>query len=347
MRYDFLQPNDTVKCKMEMLNFHKDMTYKVSKVFNDNGKIRIFLEDKYGYDVELIDYFFDLTSKTVSAYETRRKMARLNYYWDNNQAPFVLNSSYHYNLQTTEFFELNNHPYFCGDGYKDVIATIVRYKKEKSDKGGWRHLEVEGSKGIFKSKEDFYNYFKNIDIEKFTLIGMSNYTSHTAIDHMYFMLRLPQYNENLVNLSNQELIGVDNYYRKNNFNLDEFLELSARVIFDEDELSDTNKKVIYNIIEAYELLPKSYGPTSVSKLLLGKEKKPNSSVAHISGTCTNLKQPQIYALADIIESFMYVNNIFVTKEEYSSGDEWRGNFEFIGSKMINLEKLKEIKDKLI
>ena len=94
------------------------------------------------------------------------------------------------------------------------------------------------------------------------------------------------------------------------------------------------------------MLPKSYGPTSVSKLLLGKEKKQNSTVSHLSGTCTNLKQPQIYALADIVESFMYVNKIFVTKEDYSSGDEWRGAFEFIGSKMINQAELTKVKNEL-
>ncbi len=346
MRYDFLQPNDTFKCKNEMLNFHKGMTYSVSKVFNDNGKIRIFLSDKYGQDVEFKEYYFELTAKTVSASEARQQQSKLDYYWDNHDAPFVLNHSFHYDLEKTEFFDFENKATFCGKGYEDIIGRISRYTKSMTDEGRWRHTEIEGSKALFKTKQDFYDYFKNINLEKFAIIGMSHYSTQTDLDHMYFMLRLPQYNEKLVDLSKYQLIGVDDFYRRNKFDLNEFLELSARVIFDEDELSDANKKVIYNIIEAYELLPKSYGPTSVSKLLLGKEKKPNSTVNHLSGSCTNLKQPQLYALADIIESFMYVNNIFISKEDYSSGTEWRGDFEFIGSKMINQDELTKIKNEL-
>lgn len=345
MRYQFILPEDTFKSVYETFNFHKDMTYKVSHVFNDNGKFRFFITDKYGKDIEYQEHLFEYTPKTVKASEERQKRARLDFFWVNNETSFVINPSYHYNFETTEFFALDNKCVFLGDGYENVIGRIYRRKQQLTEQG-WRHTEVEGSRALFKTKQDFYDYFKNIDVDKFTINGVY-YKVQSSIDHLHFMLNVPKYDESLLNLpDDSKVIVVDRYVHSNELSLEAFLKVAANVIFDEEELSDGNKQTIHNIVEAYELLPKSYGPTSVSKLILGKEKKTIASVNHISGTCTNLKQPQAFALCDIVESYMYVNKIFVTKETYSSGEEWRGNFEFIGSKMINIEELTKIKNKL-
>ncbi len=344
MRYKFILPNDTFKSVYETFNFHKDATYVVSHVFNDKGKFRIFIKDKHGKDVEYEYYRFEATAKTNSASEERQKRARLDFFWENPDTSFVINPSYHYNFETTEFFEFDNRSHFGGKGYEDVIGRISRHKKEKAEQG-WRYIPVENSEGIFKSKQDFYDYFKKIDVEKFVINGLQ-YRPQTGIDHLHFMLNIPHFDESLLNLSEVKEVSIDRYVHTNKLTLDEFLKISANVIFDEDELSNVNKKVVYNVIEAYELLPKSHGPTSVSKLILGKEKKTISSVEHISGTCTTLKQPQAFVLCDIIESFMYVNDIFIPKDEYGNGDGWRGAYEFIGSKMINLQELINIKDRL-
>jgi hypothetical protein len=344
MNYYFILPNDTFKSEYETSSFHRDMPYEVSHVFNDNGKLRVFIKDKYGKDVEYTDYRFKPTGKTVTAMEERQKRSRLDFYWNNPDTSFVINPSYHYNFETTEFFELSK-AHFLGEGMKDVIASLSRHKKEHTD-SGWKHHDVAGSKSYLKSKQDFYDYFKKIDIDTVRINGMHR-EPQDGIDHLQFMLSIPSFNESLLNLSDdlrQE--PVDRTIHSIKPNIDEFLTIVARVIFDENQLSEANKKLVYNVIEAYELLPKSYGPTSVTKLLLGKEKKENKTVQHLSGTCTTLKQPQLFTLCDIVESFMYVHNIFVTKDEYSNSDEWRGSYEFIGSKMINSDELKTIKNKL-
>lgn len=345
MRYNFILPNDTFKSEYETFNLHRGETYKVSHVFNDKGKFRVFIKDKNGKDIEYKESLFSHTAKTVSASEERQKRARLDFFWGNSDASFVINPSYHYNFETTEFFDLTNNAHFCGEGYENVIARIYRRKQQMVDER-WRHTEVEGSKAVFKTKQEYYDYFKNIDVEKFTINGM-HYGPQSAMDHLYFMVNIPHYDETLLNLPEDLTnISVDRYVHSNKLTLDEFLKVASNVIFDEDNLSDENKQIIYNVVEAYELLPKSHGPTSVSKLLLGKEKKTIASVEHLSGTCTKLKQPQAFTLCDIVESFMYVNDIFMTKETYSSGEEWRGDFEFIGSKMINIDELTKIKNKL-
>lgn len=345
MRYTFILPGDTFKSVYETFNMHKDMVYKVSHVFNDKGKLRIFISDKNGNDVEYQECLFDRTSKTVSASEERQKRARLDFYWDNPDTSFVINPSYHYNFDTTEFFELSSKGHFGGQ-YEGLIGIISRHKKERSKEGGWKHLIVEGSNGRFKTKQDYYDYFKKIDVEDIRINGL-HYGPQTAIDHIQFMLTIPTFDVSLLNLPEDLTnINIDRYVHTNKPNLGEFLKLAANVIFDVDELSDDNKRIIYNIIEAYELLPNSYGPTSVSKLLLGKEKKEISSVKHLSGTCVTLKQPQLFVLCDIVESFMYINGIFVKKDNYDE-KEWLGSYEFIGTKMINSVELTKLKNMLL
>lgn len=344
IRHRFLQIGDTFKSERETQNTHKGMTYKVSHVFNDKGKFRAFITDKHGKDVELDgDWYFTPTAKTVTASSERQKRARLDFYWENHDACFVINKSWHYNFDKTEFFDFENKAHFCGKGMEGVIGRIGRYKKILTD-DGWRQPSIEGTYKNLYSKQDFYDYFKDISLDDFRLNGMHR-DPQEGIDHLYYMLTIPQYDETLLDISTLDMTDIDWYMRGLKPSLDEFLTLSAEVIFDEPQLSPANKQIVFNIVEAYELLPKSYGPTSVAKLLMGKEKKGNKAVTHLSGTCTTLKQPQLFELANIIESFMYVNGIFVRKDDYKP-DEWLGAYEFIGSKMINLTELHKIKEKL-
>lgn len=342
----FIQIGDTFKAEQETFSTHRGNNYEVSHVFNDKGRFRIFVTDKYGKDVEIVsDSDFTPTAKTVTASDNRKLRARLDFYWANHDAPFVINKSWHYNFDTTEFFDFENKAYFCGTGMEGVIARISRYKKEHTETG-WKIHPIEDTKKLIYNKQDFYDYFKDVDIRDFSLNAF-HYDEQEAVDHLQYMLTIPHYDESLLNLPDTDrLVNVDRYVHSEKPELDAFLKICAEVIFDESELSTENKQIVYNVIEAYELLPKSFGPTGCAKLLMGKEKKQNKTVEHLSGTCTKLKQPQMFELCNIIESFMYVSKIFVRTDDYSNGDEWRGAYEFIGSKAINTAELTKIKNEL-
>lgn len=342
----FIQKGDTFKSEQETFSTHRGFNYEVSHVFNDNGKFRVFVADKYGKDIEVVnDYEFTATAKTATASDNRKLRARLDFFWKNNDAPFVINKSWFYNFEETEFFDFENKAHFCGSGMEGVIARISRYKKERTD-SGWRVHPIEGTKKLIYKIEDYYDYFKNVNMRDFTLNAF-HYDEQEAVDHLHYMLTIPHYDESLLNLADKSnIVNFDRYVHTEKPDLESFLKLCAEVIFDEPELSTDNKQIIYNIVEAYELLPKSFGPTGCAKLMMGKEKKQNKAVAHLSGTCTKLKQPQMFELCNVVESFMYISKIFVRTDDYGNGDEWRGAYEFIGSKAINTAGLLALKNQL-
>lgn len=341
----FIQVGDTFKAERETYHFHRGMTYSVSHVFNDNGTFRIFITDKFGNDIEYKSYYFKITPKTDKASEKRQYRSRLDFFWDNNESPFVFNKSWLNKLEDTEFFDLENKAHFCGKGMEGVKATISRYTKEIVG-SGWKVHPITDSKKLIYTKQDYYDYFESLDMEKVKLNGF--YDSVQAnIDHLYFMLTVPKFDEALLKQPDKLIMTEINYHiHSTKMSIDEFLGLVASVIFDEDYLTYDNRNIVYNVIEAFELLPKSYGPTSVAKLIMGNEKKKNQHVEHLSGTCKKLKQPQAFTLADMVESFMYKNGIFVRTDDYSSSDDWRGAYEYIGSKMIDIHELNKIKQQL-
>lgn len=345
VRHLFIQVGDTFKSQNETKHFHKDMTYVITHVFNNKGKILIYIADKYGKDIVFEYNRFHPTSKTVTSSEALMMRSRLDFFWENNLSPFVISKTYHYDFEKTEFIELNSKAYFGGAGNENVIAYVKRYIKSKAPDRGWLHNTIEGSEVKFTSKQQYYDYFKEFSVDDFKMIGTHSQPQE-YVDMMFYLLRCPQFDESILNqpeeVNNTE---IDWVVHRTKPNLDEFLTLTATVIFDEEELSDDNKKVIYNIIEAFELLPKSHGPTSVAKVLMGKSKKKNSTVEHLFGTCLTLKQPQFFTLANMVDSFMYINKVFLNADDKET-EEWLGAYEYIGSKRINTKELVKIKEKL-
>lgn len=329
----FINIGDTFKAEQETFSTHRGLNYVVSHVFNDKGKFRVFVADKYGKDVEVVtDFEFTPTAKTVTASNERQRIAKLDYLWNNPRTKFVINSTT-YHSDDKKVVEFNK--YSIGSAtysgpQADIYLTLKGYK-------------VEGSEAVIRKPEDLYAYFKGVNVEKLTHDGVF-YTNQQDIDHVQYMLTIPHYDESLLNLpESKRLVSVDHYVHREKPDLEAFLKICAEVIFDEPELSAENKLIVRNIIEAYELLPKSFGPTGCAKLMMGKEKKQNKNVEHLSGTCTKFKQPQMFELCNIVESFMYVSKIFVKTDDYSSGDEWRGAYEFIGSKAINKVEIAAVK----
>lgn len=334
MRTKFLGIGDTFKSEIETLTTHKGMNYPVSHVFNDNGKFRVFLSDKNGKDFELDgDYYFTATAKTVKLSNERQMKAKLEFLWNNPASKFVINRGYKAELKEYISFSKG---YVSSYGYTGPYAKVSRSTTSAL---------IEGSQAELRSLEDVFKYFKGIEAEDMTIDGMF-YTNQADIDHIQYMLSIPTYDESVLDLLDIELTEINQYIHRTKPELDVFLKLCAEVIFDEPELSADNKKIIYNAIEAFELSPKSFGPTAVSKLLMGKEKKESKTVAHLSGTCTTLKQPQAFEICNMVDSFMYMSKIFVKTDDYASADEWRGAYEFIGSKAINTAELQELKNKL-
>ena len=332
----FINIGDTFRAEQETFSTHRGINYLVSHVFNDNGHFRVFIADKNGKDIEILgEYFFSPTAKTVSMSAERQMKAKLDFLWNNSNTKLVINHPY-YREEEKQYISFNKSHMYSYE-YSGPTADIY-----KSIKGVGL---VEGSRANIRTIEELYKYFKGIDVERLTIDGVF-YTNQADIDHIQYMLTIPKFDETVLNRPSIEFISVDNYVHREKPNLDSFLKICSEVIFDEPDLSAENKQIVYNVIEAYELLPKSFGPTGCAKLLMGKEKKQNKTVEHLSGTCTKLKQPQMFELCNIIESFMYVSKIFVRTDDYSNGDEWRGAYEFIGSKAINTAELTKIKNEL-
>lgn len=331
----FIQIGDAFKSEEETFNTHKGMSYLVSHVFNDNGLFRVFITDKNGKDVEIkSEYSYSPTAKTVSASNSRQKKSKLDFLWNNPSTNLVYNKTY--NKEDRETIEFNKY-HISSYHYTGVEAKIYRKNKD-----GF----IEGSESKIRTITELYNYFKDFECEKITIKDVF-YTNQQDIDHIQFLLTIPHFNQKLLNFSEKpDVRKVDDYIHSEKPDLETFITLCSEVIFDEPILSNENKKIIYNIVESYELLPKSYGPTGAARLMMGKEKKQNKTVAHLSGTCTKLKQPQMFELCNFIESFMYVSGILSKIDVYSMAEEWRYAYEYIGTKSIHTNKLLELKTRL-
>jgi hypothetical protein len=84
----YLLPGDMVKSTVETFNFHRDMNYKVSKCFKLNGKLIVYVENKWGEDSRYIPANFEYTSKTVTADEKRRRECMLINLWMHSNDSF-------------------------------------------------------------------------------------------------------------------------------------------------------------------------------------------------------------------------------------------------------------------
>lgn len=341
----FTLPGDTFKSTREDMHFHRDMTYTVSKVLQNRLGILIYLTDKYGYDTLMEPYYFEATGKTGKAMFERQKRAKIQFMIDSG-SEFLLIKGHYYDWEKNSFYSLGHRTHYTSDA--KAIGRIRKYKIEFPKDGGRKEFDDKDAAQYIYSLEEFYKYFDKHLTEdewewKFRLPGITS-EQQTAIDHMKFveMNQLPM--EHTVKLE-QDVLEIEKRTRNwKDKSFDEFEAEMIQMIFDGGTKNYIKHDgVINDIMILYRELPSSHSGTSVSKILTGKSKINNSKVNHLVGKyATLLKQPQMYELASEVESFLFHKRIFMTKEEYCSGTEFRGAFEYIGSKYINDTELNKL-----
>lgn len=341
----FTLPGDTFKSTREDMHFHRDMTYTVSKVAQTLNGIVIYLTDKYGYDALMDPNYFEATGKTGKAMFERQKRAKIQFMIDSG-SEFLLTKGHYYDWEKNSFYSLGHRTHYTSD--PKAIGCIRKYKVEFREGENRRTYYDESVNKYIYSYEEFYQFFDKHLTEdewdwKFHLPGITR-DQQTSIDHMKFveMNQIPIFNTVKLEQNSLEFEKRTRNWRDKSYY--EFEAEMIQMIFDGGTTNYIKHDgVIKDIMILYRELPSSHSGTSVSKILTGKSKINNSKVNHLVGKyATLLKQPQMYELASEVESFLFHKRIFMTKEEYCSGTEFRGAFEYIGSKYINDTELNKL-----
>lgn len=343
-KYLFLKYGDTLKSTRETRHFHRDMTYTVSFCLNTKDGYKVYVSDKKGYDVPLSEMEYEYTAKTVTLLEKRQFEAFVNMFWE-TCSTFELflgwDRSIPDKVERNSFIYKLTKSYFLS--HQDAIARLNKTQVNASGEG-------ETEQVYFKTKEEFITYLeseiskdrRDYDFKPYQM----DWDMCEKMQHLMFLQEHDsKYTQTILSLP-ETIYSKSTWQDYKDFTFEQFKEYLAELIFDidfPDELSQEQLELINDIMILYRDLPASHSGTSVSKFLMGKSKIKNQKVEHLFGKYpTILKSAQMFELATRIERFLQQKNIFNTKEEYASGDKWRGTFEFIGSKYINTEELNKL-----
>ncbi len=345
IHYLSVKPGDEFVSLSQNFYFHKGAKYKVSKCFDDHGKIVIFMTDKFGFDVPHAAGEFDMTAKTSVAVHDRMLRSRLNLYWESlNDHVLKLKGGPWSDPEYIRHYELSKAHFL---DKPDAIAAVRRWKRVTQPDGTVKHYEDKEAFSYFMSINDFYAYFEDLLKDNndwqfnFGMPGV-NSTSHTLLDFMTFMkhMNYPRYDRSLINPPAEE-IKLYKRYNVGHQLYDSFLRDMSEVIFDKKTIDqDWERNIIIDMLQLFNEMPKSFGSTAITKILLGKSKLNNAkAVPYMGRYAGKIKYDQAFELCHALSQYMFDSDVFITKEEYSSGTEWRGDFEFIGSKMVDVVKL--------
>jgi hypothetical protein len=341
----FILPGDKFKSTRETRHFHRDSIYEVSACYSGGEAIVIMIRDKNGYDVPLryFDSDFEPTAATVKAMDLRQSRALLDFYWENPNAPFMLIPGHFYDWTRNTQFDVSR-AHFISD--EKCLAQIRPFKRDPEVNR--YEYDDANSKRIY-NKDEFYAYFESLPRYDghFKMIGMHG----GAMDALAFLMfknlhNFPVYDPNFPSSNTIEYDDMHRIpHRDKDMTFDDLLKLAAEAF--DTEVDQNVKNVVHDIMEAFELLPRSFGCTAVTKLLRNGGKAKNQTVEHLAAKYPSiLKQGSMFELVNTVDSFLYSKDVFKTKEEYGSGkeDEWRGAFEFIGNKFIDKVQLKAFKN---
>lgn len=332
---DFVLPGDTFKSKEECLYFHRDITYKVSNVYQSKYGIVIFMYDKHGNERPYNSGCFESTTKTHRLMSKRQIETKLNFIW--NLTGHTDDIIYHLRTGYNDYryFKINNSSFF---GSKpDAIVKI----DEVNENGNILKTTY------FNTVKEFYVFFNDLHDPKDSNF---NYIKpiHVNVDYQLVIDNIKFITDNefeVFKLPEEKNIGYS-WQQLNNFNdmkFIEFYEFIFSLIFDND-YNTRNKEVFKDILYLFRDLPKQHGSTSISKILTGKSKIKNKNIDEYFNKYPEMKQVRLYELASKMESYLFSNNVMTNKEIVS--DENLGQFSFIGSKYVNTEKLNDIISKI-
>ena len=322
------------------------MKYEISKIFHVKEGLRLFIKDKNGFDIPFNDYNFEATAATLKASEEREFRTRLLFFYDNAEV-FQHSKRSLYDFENSVFFSISK-AYFISD--TKAKAQIKKYTLDISGKDGWKYSYDESASSYIYEFEDVVKYFKeyfNNEKEAFSGWQHNFHLPHNSfkiqenIDYQYYInteLFPILTSEEQLNLPEEINLADARDFCDNGFTY--FLDYCAQRTFDKDKLTEQHEKdIVHDILILFRELPSSHSGTSISKILRGKSKVKIQKIEYLFGKYSTIKHEQLFELADAIATYLFCNSIFKTKEDYSSGEEWRGVFEFIGSKYINKDEL--------
>lgn len=308
----FLLPGDTLESESQNKHFHKSGKYEIKRVFIKDKKIYVTVLDKYGVEVPESAGRFKPTAKTATQMYKRNIIAIVDLAWDTEKPIFT-----GFRERSTKY-ELTTRAHFSGNS---KAIGCVRW---------------EGQTKYFESKEEAYKFFFDLKTESASDLRYNDqYDGYGHLAIIMFMIThvFPAYTTDLP-------YHKEEYYEWLKLSKEEFVEYFRDMFFDNKQTQDVVKKVITDISTLYTLIPPSYSATAVTKILLGKGKVNLTKAEPYNGIMTGmLTYDVLFELVQKIDTYLHHVKIFTTKEDYGSGDEWRGDFEFIGSKAIDKKKL--------
>lgn len=340
----FYLPGDLVESEIENMHFHKGLKYEISHVFAVSNGCNYMVKDKYGFDVPYSVGRFKSTPKLEKITEERQLKSRLKFFWDNTEL-MVVSTTNRYDFKNIDFYELSTNAHY--GNAPTAIGLLKKYKLDPTGSDGWKY-NYDQSVNIFIYKiEEFYDYFINL-FKTSTLIRDWQYSFHLPhlafnaqgnLDCMQFLIdnKFPVFDRSLVNLP--EEIDTRSMYDSGKIKFKDFLDYLASLTFDKKTFSlNIEKELVSDVLTLFRDLPGSHGSTSVSKILTGKSKM-FTDRKEFGKYKDFIKFDQLFEFVSSIDLYMSANNVFTTKESYSSAAEWRGTFEFIGSKLVDTKKL--------
>ena len=336
-------PGDVYTATKQTLQFHRDEKYAIHRVFNQDGHLLPTILDKNGVEVIFKDYLFNSSAKTHKSIHDRHLMSMLEFWW--NSCGTVI----HWGGwdEESEFFELSK-AHFCSRPSAVVgIESSIKIQ-ERSGNGGYKLVRRDNDYTYFDTKDQFIDFFFKkwrVDYEgenyRLHIEGLSTKCQHELNKSVYIaVIGLFPYVEGAI----PEITDHGFYHDQIRYKWSDYLAHIHELIFDSKLSNEEFNNRVRTIIALYEAAPGSYAATAVGKILLGKGKLKNSNLSSYWEAFKDygMTQIQVFEFADAISEYLWFHKIFIEKESYSSSTEWRGNFEFIGSKYIDREKLKNL-----
>jgi len=346
-------PGDSLKASQQSLYFHRDQMYKISKIFIHNKIPLIIVLDKYGKEVPL--HLFKFDNNLYETLQKRKLAARLQFFWKNNIELITWSPGHTYDFNRIDFYKISRAHFLDNP---DAIASITKYKLDINNPNGsgYKYHYDDSVNYYIKKEQDFYDFWakfqkdNNLDTNAMLYrLHLPHTQIHTQdeIDKIFFIKEQCYESFDLNKIDTYDNYDLNTVYNHSNDSWNNYQKFLSLYIFDKTELSINEKEIINDILTLIYELPSSHSSTSIAKILNGNTKYNNVKTNQFIGKYKGkLKYQQLFELADAILIYLQHKKILTEKESYSSSDEWRGQFEYIGNKIKDKKGIQELQNKI-